>query len=276
MIKTGNMTKAAMPLWKWILLLVAGSVLFYLLYGCVYLVAGISESNVLQTLLLLCCAVAMLGLYAGFVRLGERRQVKELDMRRLPVHIGLGFLAGALIFSLSVLVFVLLGYYKVLSVGCDAMGLVRALAAMLMVATCEEVIFRGVIFRMIDDRFGIWAAMIVSALIFGFMHIMNPGATVLSSVFIAIEAGILLGAAYKYTGTLWFPIGIHWAWNFFEGHVFGFPVSGGSGSVSLLSSEMHGPELMTGGAFGPEASIVVPVICLSLAIFLLWRSRHRA
>lgn len=215
----------------------------------------------------------MLGLYAGFVRLGERRRVKELDLHRLPAQIGMGFLAGALIFSLSVLVFVLLGYYKVLSVGCDVMPLVRALVIMLMVATCEEIIFRGVLFRMIDDRFGIWAAMIVSALIFGFMHIMNPGATVLSSVFIAIEAGILLGAAYKCTGTLWLPIGIHWAWNFFEGHVFGFPVSGGSCSVSLIRSEIQGPELMTGGVFGPEASIVVPVICLSLAIFLLWKGR---
>ena len=64
------------------------------------------------------------------------------------------------------------------------------------------------------DRFGLWGALGISALIFGFAHMINPSASIWSSVAIAIEAGVLLGAAYKYTNSLWFPIGIHWAWNF--------------------------------------------------------------
>ena len=88
---------------------------------------------------------------------------------------------------------------------------------------------------------------------------------------IAIEAGVLLGAAYKYTNSLWFPIGIHWAWNFTQGNVFGVAVSGGDIEESILSATLSGPDIITGGSFGPEASIIALLLGSILSAFFLWK-----
>ncbi|MGM9739502.1 MAG: lysostaphin resistance A-like protein [Candidatus Cryptobacteroides sp.] len=138
-----------------------------------------------------------------------------------------------------------------------------------LVACGEEVIFRGIIFRMIDDRFGLWWALGISALIFGLVHIINPGASIWSSVAIAIEAGVLLGVAYKYTDSLIFPIGIHWAWNFTQGNIFGFAVSGGDAEESILTATLSGPEIITGGSFGPEASIITIILGTILSVIFM-------
>ena len=145
----------------------------------------------------------------------------------------------------------------------------------LVVGVGEEVLFRGIVFRMIDDRWGTVVALVVSALIFGFVHITNNNATVWSSVAIAVEAGLLLGAAYKWSGTLWVPIGIHWSWNYFQGPVFGFAVSG-NGTPSLITPVIQGSDWLTGGSFGAEASIPAFVLGLTLAIVFLCVPRRTA
>jgi len=86
----------------------------------------------------------------------------------------------------------------------------------------------------------------------------------------------LLGAAYALTGRLWLPIGLHLGWNFAEGSIFGMAVSGGSQKGSLITGELHGSNLLTGGVFGPEASIVAVVVCLTAAIVILWKKAHAA
>ena len=128
---------------------------------------------------------------------------------------------------------------------------------------------------MIDDRWGTAVALLVSALIFGFVHISNNNATVWSSLAIAVEAGLLLGAAYKWSGTLWVPIGIHWSWNYFQGPIFGFAVSG-NGTQSLITPAIQGSDWLTGGSFGAEASIPAFVLGLALAIVFLLLPRRTA
>jgi hypothetical protein len=130
----------------------------------------------------------------------------------------------------------------------------------LAVAVGEEIICRGVIFRLIDERWNTWVALLVSALLFGLMHISNDKATWWSSMTIAIEAGLLLAAAYKWSGTLWVPIGIHWAWNYVQGNVFGLAVSGSKAGTTILATTVNGPDIITGGPFGPEASIVAVIL----------------
>ena len=105
---------------------------------------------------------------------------------------------------------------------------------------------------------------------------MNSGATVWSSISIAITAGLMLGMAYKASGNLWLPIGIHWAWNFTQGNIFGFIVSGYYSAASIFTAEVDGPDLFTGGAFGPEASIIAPIFGVTLSIFFAfyWRLRR--
>jgi hypothetical protein len=107
--------------------------------------------------------------------------------------------------------------------------------------------------------------------LFGLAHLANPAATVTSSVAIALEAGILLGATYAATQRLWLPIGLHVGWNFTEGSVFAMTISGHTIATGLLKGSLSGAPLLTGGAFGPEASLVAVLVCLAAALFFLWR-----
>ena len=153
----------------------------------------------------------------------------------------------------------------------------KSLFTFLVVAVGEEVLFRGIVFRLLDQQWGTVVALILSALLFGFVHITNDNATVWSSVAIAVEAGLLLGAAYKWSGNLWLPIGIHWAWNFFQGPVFGFAVSGNDTS-SLIKPVIEGSEWLTGGTFGAEASIpafVTGLIFTALFLYWSWKRNYR-
>ena len=252
------------PLWKWLLLLVGGSVLFLVSYGITSVPASLYEElkYPMWLLVLLCVAGAVLNLllYAGWWKWTEKRKAEDLPKLRLATDTGLGFGIGILYF--------VLGGYRVTGIGNDWAALFQALCIFLVVAVGEEILFRGIVFRMIDQRWGTWVALAVSALIFGFVHITNDNATVWSSVAIAVEAGLLLGAAYKWSGTLWLPIGIHWAWNFFQGPVFGFAVSGNE-TQSLLKAVIDGPAWLTGGTFGAEASVPAFVVGLIVAIVFL-------
>jgi hypothetical protein len=90
----------------------------------------------------------------------------------------------------------------------------------------------------------------------------NSGATTVSTVAIALEAGVLLGAAYAACGSLWLPIGLHFGWNFTEGGVFGVAVSGRKAGAGIVNMPLSGSALWTGGQFGPEASLVAVAVCL--------------
>jgi uncharacterized protein len=108
-------------------------------------------------------------------------------------------------------------------------------------------------------------------LIFGALHLANPNATLWAGLAIAIEAGIMLAAAYVYTRRLWLPIGIHFAWNFVQGGIYGVSVSGVE-AKGLLQSTLSGPALLSGGEFGAEASIFAVIVCLAAGIFFVWKS----
>jgi len=135
-------------------------------------------------------------------------------------------------------------------------------------AFMEEILIRGIVFRITEDSLGTWLAMVISALLFGFLHILNSGATWFAAVCIAVEAGVLLAAAYVTTRRLWFPIGLHFAWNFTQGGIFGVAVSGIT-VHGLLKSTLTGPELISGGEFGAEASIFAVINRTAVAILLI-------
>jgi membrane protease YdiL (CAAX protease family) len=132
----------------------------------------------------------------------------------------------------------------------------------------EELFFRGILFRWIEELAGSWAALAVTSVLFGFAHAMNPNATLFSSTAIAVEAGILLGGAYMLTRNLWLPIGLHAAWNFTQGYLFGIPVSGVA-EEGLVRSRLSGSELLTGGGFGLEASVIAFVLATAVGIVMV-------
>ena len=273
------MTRTDTPFWKWLLLLIAGSFLLILAYGFSSIPTVLDEAvNMpiwLQAILCVVTSAGVLALYGVWWKWTEKRKAADLPMHRLAGDTALGFGVGILFFILVTGCIAILGGYRVGSVNWDWNALVRSLFMFLVVGVGEEVLFRGIVFRMIDDRWGTVVALVVSAQIFGFVHITNNNATVWSSLAIAVEAGLLLGAAYKWSGTLWLPIGIHWSWNYFQGPVFGFAVSGGD-TPSLIKPVIQGSDWLTGGAFGAEASIPAFVLGLTLAIVFLCVPRRTA
>ncbi len=258
-----------MPLWKWILCLLAGFLIFTVLYG---LATGLSmdiDNPWLSMASFLGSGILGLFLYAVWTNLTEHRPVTELAMKSMAWDTVRGLLFGIGFFAVVAGVLALTGSYRITEAHFHAVPLLLAFFQFFTVAVFEEILFRGILFRLIDDRWNTAVALLISALLFGFIHIINPGATLWSSLAIAIEAGLLLGAAYKCSGTLWAPIGIHWAWNFVQGNVLGFSVSGNPVQDKVFSAIISGPDWLTGGRFGAEACVPAVVVGLILSIIIL-------
>jgi hypothetical protein len=224
-------------------------------------------------------AVAILGslalvvLYRLLVRGMEKREASELLVSRAPGGLLGGTVLGAGLFCAVYAVLWTLGDASFKGIGTTD-GLPLAFAISLLAGFGEEMIFRGVVFRLFEEGFGTTVAVLLSGALFGALHALNPGATLASSAAIMVEAGVLLAAAYALTRSLWIPIALHFAWNFTEGGIFGAAVSGGK-IQSLFLVPLHGPDYLTGGAFGPEASIVAVCVCFAAAIVMLVLAARR-
>jgi len=213
-------------------------------------------------------AAVVLGAYWAYVRVIEKRDVSELSGRHALRELALGLALGALLFSVTVGILAAVGAYQ--ATGNNGWQTMLAiLPACILSGILEEVVFRGVVFRILEQWLGSWVALGISAVIFGALHLINPGATLLNAAAISIEGGVLLAAAYMLTRRLWLCIGIHIAWNFTQGGVFSVAVSGGP-SKGLLQSRMVGPDWLTGGAFGAEASVVALAVCIVAGIALVF------
>ena len=143
----------------------------------------------------------------------------------------------------------------------------------ILVAWNEELLSRGYHLQTIASGLNLFWGVIISSALFGFLHLQNPGATWASTAGIFL-AGILFAYAYIRTKQLWLPMGMHLGWNFFEGVVFGFPVSG-LDIYALTRITVEGPELWTGGVFGPEAGLIVlPALVLGGLLIYLYTMRR--
>ena len=201
-------------------------------------------------------------------RLGEHpRDDLRLTGATRPLLLGLG--AGVVIFSIVVAIAAAIGVYRVTGEG-NLSGLAASLlGSALFPAVSEEMLFRGVLFRWIEEFGGSWAALLVTSMLFGAAHLLNPGATWVAAVGIAFEAGVMLGAAYMLTRSLWLPMGIHAAWNFTQGEIYDVPVSG-SDPHGLVTAQLNGPPLLTGSGFGLEASLIAIIVATAFGLWLLW------
>ncbi len=210
----------------------------------------------------------LLLLYVGLVRIVEgRRTVAELTPSAAPGGLIAGAIIGAGLFTAVIGILFWMGHAVVVPPATITLPAV-ALALSLVSGVGEELLLRGVMFRIVEERFGTLVGLIASAALFGALHIGNPGATVTSSIAIALEAGLLLALAYGATRSLWLPIGLHFAWNFTEGGIFTTQVSGGK-VPGILKTTLTGPDLLTGGSFGPEASVIAVAVCMTMALVFL-------
>jgi hypothetical protein len=154
---------------------------------------------------------------------------------------------------------------------------VRALAmgawAFTWVALLEELLFRGFVFQRLVDGIGRWPGLLAMAALFALAHWGNPGMEGPTLAWASIDTvlgALLLGLAYLRTGSLALPIGIHFGWNWAQGALLGFDVSGFGQAGWLLPEMLGGPQWLSGGAFGPEASIFA-VLVDAVAVWLMWR-----
>ncbi|MBC8000869.1 MAG: CPBP family intramembrane metalloprotease [Leptolyngbya sp.] len=221
-------------------------------------------------------SVSLLYLFLRFVEKTNLIDSGITSKKMLP-ELLIGCAVGTLLVIIIVTLMFLAQVYVPIKIN-SAQDLLMSAFVLFFAACTEEIIFRAYAFRITERAWGTIAALIFSSLIFGFAHMLNEvgGAPVMEKVvscaFLALEAGLPLAACFVFTKRLWMPIGAHWMWNFFEGPVLGTHVSGADFGNSLLTAKMVGPDLLTGGKFGPEGSVICLAVGTLFGVILIFMS----
>ena len=215
--------------------------------------------------------------YWLYVRYIEKRGMTELSGPNALRELNLGLVLGLGLFSLIIATLWLLGYYQVNGFNLIWLALIGAFGGAFVSGFVQELIFRAVVFRITEEWLGTWWAIGVSAILFGLIHLSSAGATIFSALIVALQAGVLLAAAYALTHRLWLALGIHVGWDFANDGIFGVGVAGQSGQSikGLLQANLNGPSLFTGGALGVEASLITLVVMLIASFVLLRMARQK-
>ncbi len=168
--------------------------------------------------------------------------------------------------------------WAVINLSASGLAIVGTLSltalVLLPAAAIEEIIFRGYLLQTLDGWLGWWVSVGLSSLLFGLAHFSNPDFGWLPFINITL-AGVLFAMMYRVTGRLWLPIAYHFMWNYAQGPLFGFPVSG-LGFDTILTTRVTGPALWTGGAFGPEGGLIVTLVLLVLTGALWFWDQRRS
>ncbi len=272
----------AQPIWLRILrspilrLLVLGYIMFQMLGHNNGFMFTFHDRPLVAIGITILMALAGIVIYIAYGRFIERREVTELAVQGMGKQYGLGLLLGAALYTLCIIVLMVSGMYTV--TGMNPLSfLIPALAMALSSSVFEELFFRGVIMKSVEDLAGSWIAIVVSSLVFGFMHLLNPAGTIEGAIYISIEAGLLLAGAFLLTRKLWLCMGFHFGWNYTQSAIFSGIVSGGDADPGLLQVTIEGPDFMTGGSFGVESSVLALVACTTagiIMIFIAWRRGH--
>ena len=246
--------------------------------------ANFVPAEELQTVLAVPAAliqiVTLSSVYFLVVRFLERRR----NIHELRTHwvrgLAIGLAGGAAAFLVCCGVIALAGGYRWSVVEQPDLGAiaVTVLGAGASAAIGEELLYRGIGYRLMEQMFGTWAAIIGSGLVFGLMHMANPGATLWGGISVALAGGMLLGTLYALTRSLWVTIGYHAAWNVVQGPLLGIPVSGNE-LPAFLQVTVTGPDWLTGGEFGAESSGVtvgmISILTIVLVVMLARRGHER-
>lgn len=187
-----------------------------------------------------------------------------------------GFLIPGLMMALIFLVEYAAGWtqfqgwaWQTVGMSQSAIGLLGGLSAFIMVAIGEEILSRGYHLQNLIEGLNLHWALFLSSSVFALLHFFNPSSSLMSTLGL-LAAGYFLAYGWVRTRKLWLPIGLHIGWNFFEGNVFGFPVSG-LDTFRLLLHTPSGPEFITGGTFGPEAGLIaIPAMLLGAWLVKLY------
>jgi len=211
--------------------------------------------------------------YVAFTRLVEQRPAVEFDRKGWLAELAVGVVIGAILFAAVVGVIALAGGYRI--IGTRPLSVLYPIIGISIVSgVTEEIMLRGIFFRIVEGWLGSWIALLLSAALFGALHLGNPNASLIAGGAIAVEAGVMLAAVFMLTRRLWAAIGLHAAWNFTQGGIFGIAVSGFD-TAGLFQPQISGPAWLTGGEFGAEASLPAVAICSAFGVGLLLLAYRR-
>jgi membrane protease YdiL (CAAX protease family) len=264
----------------WVVGLIVLTVGIGVLYGLsahmVLKAAGVPRGSLMSALALMLGLALIVAVYVLAVRTGERRAVEEFALPGAFGQLAAGVGGGVALFALVMALLVAGGDYTVRLAPSGTPW--QSFAYGIQGGVFEELLFRGVLMRLLWEAFGWPLALVVSATLFGLAHLANPGNSVAGALLIIFEAGLPLGAIYLLTGRLWAGIGAHFGWNFAQGYLFGAEVSGNDpGGHVLLSAPRAGvPALLTGGTFGPEASLTCLAVGTTAGVLLVVWARRRS
>jgi membrane protease YdiL (CAAX protease family) len=177
-----------------------------------------------------------------------------------------GFFTAVLLLGVGTILLAIPGYLSFGDPTFEGKSFLINLALMLMIAFSEELVVRGYVLNNLLQSVNTWVALGISAVFFALMHLGNPDMSIISFAIILV-AGFFIGINYIYTRNLWFGIFFHFAWNFIEGPVYGYEVSGIT-MTSILDQTMNGPDIITGGPFGFEGSIICLLLLVAATILL--------
>lgn len=211
--------------------------------------------------------------YAFYVTRIERRAVAELAFKGALQEYSLGFVLGGFMVCISVAAIAALGGLQSLLLATSSGLIILPLLMHLTVGLVEEVLMRGIFFRVVQEYVGSWLALLASGLLFGAMHLFNDHASAIGIADTAI-AGVFFGAAFLLTGRLWLCAAMHTGWNFFQDGIFSLTVSGHTVKTGLFVTELSGPDWLTGGAYGIEGSAIdlaLVAVAAALVVWLAWR-----
>lgn len=212
---------------------------------------------------------SLLIVYLSYGYFVERRSVSELALPRMGRELGIGLLLGFGLFTTCVLLAMTFGLFRIEGIN-SWQNLVTGVTWVTVTTPfTEELVFRGVVFRILEGVFGSWVAVVLSSLWFGYVHSGNAGETFVGIAAIAIVFGPMLAAPYMVTGRLWISIGIHIAWNYTMGKIFSGAVSGNTVSSGLFKTTFQGPELLTGGNAGMEGSLIAILVGVTFTVVML-------
>jgi membrane protease YdiL (CAAX protease family) len=271
--------RALVFLIAWLMLQLALNGVVYLAIQKYFTTAG-TQSLSLYGLLLMAfiSLLANLGITWIFRKNIDRQSFTRLgfQVKGAETHAWTGIFVAVFVIALGTFVLSLADNLRYLGVEFNALSLLLYLLLMVLIAIGEEVVIRGYILSNLLDSFPKWLALLISALLFSLFHFFNPSFNLLSLLGI-FTGGLVLGVNYIYTRNLWYGIFFHFAWNFLQGPLLGYQVSGIE-MESLLVPSIHGASWWTGGAFGFEASLMAIVFNLMMAIFLykLYQRKHVA
>ncbi|GAA2286075.1 type II CAAX endopeptidase family protein [Streptomyces atrovirens] len=218
-------------------------------------------------------AVAAVAVYWYVMRRVARRSTPEIARSGAGREVLLGGGIGLGFILVSALLITAFGGYSFTWAGDGFMSVVwTAVVVQIGAAVTEELLFRGLALQALEQLWGSRAAIAITSLFFGVAHLGAQGANAWSGLAIALEAGVLLGAAFLWRRNIWFVVGLHFAWNTTE-QLLGIPVSGHA-PEGLFTVDVHGSDLLTGGGFGLEASIMPVLMGVAIAVPMLVRA-HR-